>query len=168
MHQHDLARVVPVVIEYFQGERREMIAILVACAAMAVLAAGLFWATRDGFAKGLLLTVLASAAMLTAMAVGLLIRDPALSDSLVVSLRGAEAPVALASERARVTQVVANYPKYRLLAGAVGLAALLMLALSRLPWLHGVAAGLLLLVVAQTVIDRYSEQRARTYLVQLQ
>ena len=49
----------------------------------------------------------------------------------------------------------------------VGLAALLILALSRQPWLHGVAAGMLLLVVAQVVIDRYSENRATSYLAQL-
>ena len=47
------------------------------------------------------------------------------------------------------------------------MAALLILALSRQPWLHGAAAGMLLLVVAQVVIDRYSENRATSYLAQL-
>lgn len=37
------------------------------------------------------------------------------------------------------------------------------LALTKKPWAHGVAVGLLLMVVAQVVIDHYSERRAHRY-----
>ena len=67
-------------------------------------------------------------------------------------------------EQSRVFAVIDKYPRYRWAAGVFGLAALSILALSRQPWSHGVAAGLLLLVVAQVIIDHYSERRARAYL----
>lgn len=155
------------VLTYFDGERREMLSILGASALLATLAVAFFLTARDGFAKGLMITVLASATMLSATAVSLLTRDQHLIRSLTSGRGSDAAAVAVQQERNRIIAVIAKYPRYRLAAVAFGLAALAMLWLSRQSWLHGVAAGLLLLVIAQTVIDHYSERRARTYLDQM-
>jgi hypothetical protein len=45
--------------------------------------------------------------------------------------------------------------------------ALAAVALSRRAWVNGAAAGVLLLVIAQVMIDHYSEARALRYAGQL-
>ncbi|WOP14235.1 hypothetical protein [Ottowia sp. SB7-C50] len=161
------SNLIPAVLAYFQGERHEMLSILGVSGVLAAIVVLFFLTVRDSFARGLMVTVLVCAALLSATAITLLVRDQRLSQSLVSALSGATGPTAVEQEQTRITAVIGNYPRYRWGAAVVGLAALLILALSRQPWLHGAAAGMLLLVVAQVVIDRYSENRATSYLAQL-
>ena len=151
------------VVLYFAGERREMFAILAGSAGLALLSSWLLVATRDGFAKALMVTVLVSAFLLSATAVSLLARDAKLRTALASAVRSDGGGAGLAAERARVVEVISKYRYYRYSAVLIGVAALTALAVTRRGWVHGVAAGLLLLVVAQVIIDHYSERRARRY-----
>jgi len=162
-----LSNLIPAVLAYFHGERQEMLSILGASAVVAAAVAALFLTMRDGFAKGLMITTLVCAAVLSASAVSLLARDRTLSQSIVSAMEGTAATTVVEKEQSRIAAVIANYPLYRWAAVLVGIVALLLLVLVRQHWLHGVAAGLLLLVVAQVVIDRYSEARAASYLEQI-
>ncbi len=63
------------ILQYFHGERREMIAILAGSLVATLLTGGLFLLVRDSFVKALLVTVLISAALLSSTAGSLLARD---------------------------------------------------------------------------------------------
>ena len=164
MNPDALSELAPSVLDYFRGERHETLLILGTSAIMAIAVVAFFQFSRDGFAKGLMITVLACAVLLSATAISLLIRDTKLSQSIASGLSTRSASTIVQQEQSRVFAVIDKYPRYRWAAGVFGLAALSILALSRQPWSHGVAAGLLLLVVAQVIIDHYSERRARAYL----
>ena len=144
-----------------------MLSILGVSVLLMTVVVAFFFTTRDGFAKGLMVAVVACATLLSATAMGLLFRDNQLSQSLVSQLGSDAAATAVQQEQTRMVAVTGNYPRYRWAAAAIGCAALLILVFFRQPWLHGVAAGLLLLVVAQIIIDHYSEGRAATYLAQI-
>jgi hypothetical protein len=62
-----------------------------------------------------------------------------------------------------LAEVIRKYPLYRITAMVLGLVALIAVATLRRSAVVGVAAGLLVLVVAQWTIDHYSEERARRY-----
>lgn len=151
------------ILQYFHGERREMIAILAGSLVATLLTGGLFLLVRDSFVKALLVTVLISAALLSSTAGSLLARDARLRTDLVAAVQSAHGERALAGERTRVAAVISKYRYYRYGATGLGVLALLALTVSRKGWAHGAALGLLMLVMAQVVIDHYSEQRARGY-----
>lgn len=155
------------VVEYFAGERREMFIILVGSAVAVLPPLALLAVGRDGFAKTLTLTVVFAAFLLCGAAASLLARDGALKAQLLSQLSSPARQAAITTERERMVVVVSKYKYYRYGACVLGLVALAALALSRQGWMHGIAAGLLLLVFAQTLIDHYSERRARHYLLQL-
>lgn len=153
--------------EYFSGEYSEMLFILAGSVLFAALATWLWRVTRSGFAVGIGVTVLVAVVLLAGMATSLLVRDKGLSSSLLQSVSSPHGAEIVAEEVARIETVVSKYRYYRY--GAAVLAALSVLGLivTRRDWVHGVAAGLLLIVVAQVVIDHFSEQRARLYLTRL-
>lgn len=151
------------VLRYFEGERLEMLTLLAGCALFVMAALGLFLAARDGFAKGLLATVVVCASLLSATAGSLLGRDPTLRAALTSALAGPQAATAMDGEQARIGIVIGKYRWYRWAAVLLGVMAFTALLLTRQGWLHGMAAGVLLLVVAQVAVDHYSEQRARGY-----
>lgn len=153
--------------DYFRGERHEMLAILVGALALPLLAIGLYVAMRDGFAKGFAGAVLVSALLLAAAAASLLRRDPPLQAALEAGMRSPGATQAVASEADRIAGIVRRYPVYRYGALSLGLTALAAVVVTRRGWVHGAAAGVLILVVAQLIIDHYSERRASHYAVQL-
>ncbi|WP_176442624.1 hypothetical protein [Noviherbaspirillum humi] len=155
------------VLDYFAGERQEMLIILSGSAVLAIVAAWLWAATRTGFAMALAITVLVSASLLSAMAVSLLVRDKGLSGNVTQALGSEQRASAISAERERISVVISLYKYYRYAAAAVGVLALAGLLLTQRGWVHGLAAGLLLLVVAQTMIDHYSEKRARLYFEKL-
>ena len=158
------------IADYFRGERQEMLAILAGAGAMTLAAVGLYVAMRDGFARGFAGATLLAAVLLTGTAVLLLHRDPRLRADVEAGLRAAHAPAAhaaVAAEAARVAEVIRKYPYYRYGALALAAAALAAAALTRRAWVHGAAAGVLLLVAAQLAIDHYSERRASRYAAQL-
>jgi hypothetical protein len=153
--------------DYFRGERQEMLAILACSTGLLLLAAALHAVGRDGFSRGFGLTALLLAVMLSSTAGSLLLRDPPHQARLVAALQGTDARAVLAGEAARMAEVIRKYPYYRNGALALGLLALAGAALSRIGWVAGAAAGVLLLVVAQLTIDHYSEARATRYAGQL-
>lgn len=156
------------VAQYFQGERREMLAIITGSVLLTIVVVGFFLVVRDSFSKGLLVTVTICAALLVGTAASLLSRDAKLCDDLLAVEGSAQAHVAIVGERARVEAIIARYKYYRYGAAALGLLALAMLVASRRGWATGTAMGLLLLVLAQVMIDHYSEARAHHYLSWLQ
>lgn len=151
------------IARYFQGERHEMFAIVAGSALLLLLAGAILLLSRDPFAKALFVTVLVSAVLLSGTALSLLPRDARLHAELNTATQSAQAASALTGERVRVEEILSKYQYYRYAAALFGLIALAAVVLSRKGWAHGVAAGLLLLVVAQVIIDHYSEQRARQY-----
>jgi hypothetical protein len=153
--------------EYFSGEYSEMLFILAGSALLAALATWLWLASRSGFAIGFGATVLVSAALLAGMAVSLLVRDKALSSTVTQGVSSPHGGQMVAEEVARLETVVSKYRYYRYGAAVLAALSLLGLIVTSRGWVHGVAAGLLLVVVAQVVIDHFSEHRARLYLARL-
>ena len=153
--------------QYFDGERREMYAIVAGSLVCVGLALCLLLVARDGFAKGLMVVVVISAGLLSATAGSLLVRDAALRTELQLHFRSETAPQAVDGERKRLAVIIANYKYYRYAAFVLGFLALLAFVASQRGWVHGAAAGVLVLVLAQVVIDHYSKHRAQQYLEQL-
>ncbi len=153
---------------YFSGERHEGYAVLAFSAGLVIVAAGLHAAGREGFSGGFGVAALLLAALLSSTVISLMRRDAPHEATLVAGLRGRDANAALATEARRMAVVIRKYPYYRIAALSLGVLALAAVALSRRHWVNGAAAGVLLLVVAQVVIDHYSESRATRYAGQLQ
>lgn len=153
--------------EYFGGEYSEMLLILAGSALFAALATWLWLATRSGFAIGFGATVLVAVVLLAGMATSLLVRDKGLSSSLIQGISSPHGSQIVADEVARIETVVSKYRYYRYGAAVLATLSVLGLIATGRGWVHGVAAGLLLVVVAQVFIDHFSEQRARLYLTRL-
>lgn len=153
--------------EYFSGEYSEMLFILAGSVLFAVLAAWLWRETRSGFAIGFGVTVLVAVVLLAGMATSLLVRDKALSSSLIQGVSSPHGAQIVADEVVRIETVVSKYRYYRYGAAVLAAFSILGLIVTRAGWVHGVATGLLLVVAAQVIIDHYSEQRARLYLAHL-
>lgn len=153
--------------EYFNGEHREMLFILAGSALLVSLAAWLWQGTRSTFAMAFGVTVLVAAALLSATAASLLVRDKALANTLQQGARSPHRDQVVTDEIQRIETVVSKYHYYRYGAAALAALSVLGLFLSSRGWVHGIAAGLLLVVVAQVAIDHFSEQRARQYLSRL-
>jgi hypothetical protein len=149
--------------EYFRGERQEMYAILAFSVGLVLVAGLLHAAARDGFSRAFGIASLVLAVLLSSTAVSLLVRDPPHEARLAAAAQGGEARTALAAEEHRMAEVIRKYPLYRITAMVLGLVALIAVATLRRSAVVGVAAGLLVLVVAQWTIDHYSEERARRY-----
>ena len=155
------------VLGYFAGERQEMLLILSGSLLLSALALWLWMSTRTGFAAAFAITVITTAVLFSGTALSLFVRDQGLSTKVVQTMGTERQAEILATEHGRIAVVVSKYPIYRYASGVIAFIALLGLMLSSRGWVHGMAAGLLLLVVAQVLIDHYSEQRATTYFKQL-
>lgn len=153
--------------DYFRGERQEMLAILIGTLILAVAASALYVVVRDGFAKGFAVTVLLAAVALSSTAVSLLRRDPGLQTALDTAVRSPSIDMAVAAEAARVAEILRRYPYYRAGALVIGLIALAAVAITGRAWVHGAAAGVMILVASQLAIDHYSQQRAAGYATHL-
>jgi hypothetical protein len=148
---------------YFRGERSEMLSILAFSLAAVLVAGALHAVTRDGFSRGFGIATLASALLLSATAASLLRRDPPHQARLVANVRGTDPGASVAAEASRMAEVIRKYPSYRRVALGLAVLALVGVAATRIGWVNGAAAGILVLVVAQTVVDHYSEARAIRY-----
>jgi hypothetical protein len=153
--------------DYFKGEHHEMMLIFAGSAALTCIAAWLWFATRSSFTVGFGITVLVTAMLLCGTAASLLVRDKGLVDALTLNIGKPQQSQVLAKERARIEVVLSKYRYYRYSAAVLAALSVLGLLLTSRGWVHGVVAGLLLLVVAQVVIDHFSEQRATQYLAAL-
>lgn len=153
--------------EYFGGEFNEMLFILAGSVLLAGLAAWLWLATRSGFAKAFGTTVLVAAALFSGTAISLMVRDRDLSNSLVQVTNSPHRGQVVEQELKRIDTVVSKYRYYRYGAAVFAALSVMGLLLTHRGWVHGIAAGPLLVVVAQVFIDHYSEQRARQYLSRL-
>ncbi|WP_172205191.1 hypothetical protein [Niveibacterium sp. COAC-50] len=162
-----LAPLQSLIREYFKGEYHEMLLIFAGSAALTCIAVWLWVATHSGFAVGFGVTVLATAMLLCGTAASLLVRDKGLVEELTLSIGTPQQSQVLAKERARIEVVVSKYRYYRYSAAVLAALSVLGLLLTSRGWVHGVVTGLLLLVVAQVVIDHFSEQRATQYLAAL-
>lgn len=159
--------VVTLIGRYFAGERLEMVAILLGCTLVTLLAALLWSQDRGGFAAGLLTCVVGSSLMLSGTAVALLVRDSRLRSSLVEQVRRGETSTVRLVEAERIRVVIGKYPAYRRAAILIGLAGLACLWIWTRETVAGAVVGLLLLVAGQFIIDHYSERRANAYLTAL-
>lgn len=148
---------------YFAGEQRESVLIIAGAFLAVAFAVWLWAATRSSFAVSFGATVLLSGALLAVTAGSLLVRDKPLAERLLRGIASTDRTRVTAAEHERVGVILSKYRYYR--NGATILAALgiLGLLLDDRAWVHGISAGLLLLVVAQILIDHYSERRARIY-----
>lgn len=155
------------VSEYFGGEFNEMLFILAGSALLVGLATWLWFATRSGFAKAFGTTVLLAAALFSATAVSLMVRDKGLSNSLVQVANSPHRGQVVEQELKRIDTVVSKYRYYRYGAAVLAALSVIGMLLTHRGWVHGIAAGLLLVVVAQVFIDHFSEQRARHYFSRL-
>lgn len=153
------------VLDYFSGERHAMLLILVGAFLMAALAVWMWAATRSSFAIGFSGMVLAVSILLSGMAGGLRVRDRTLSRDIVEGIQSADQTATLKIERQRISTVIGKYAVYRRAVAIVAMLGLLALLLSDRSWVHGVAAGLLTLVIAQVLVDHYSQERAEAYLM---
>jgi hypothetical protein len=154
------------VLEYFSGERREMVLILCGSAILSALVFWMWITTRTGFALAFAATVLASAILFSATAVSLLQRDKGISAAIVQGIDTGQHASTIAAERERISVVLSKYRYYRYAASAIAVLALCLM-LSVRQWVHGLAAGLLLLVSVQVLIDHFSERRADVYFERL-
>ncbi len=152
------------VVEYFAGERWEMLLILGGSAVLAMLVAWMWIATRSEFALAFAATTLISALMMSAVAGSLLVRDKELSSLILHGIESPNRASVVNIERARIGVVASKYRYYRYGAAFIAALCVVGLMLSDRVWVHGIAAGLLILVVAQVLIDHYSERRAGIYL----
>jgi hypothetical protein len=154
---------------YFAGERTEMFWILGICAIVSLLVLGLWWVQRDGFSKSFAGVVMAGVLILTSVAVGILMRDPAHQAKLQTEVAApAQRAAALQTESQRMVKVIAAYPSYRYTFMALAIVALIAAFIWPLGWVNGLAAGFCVLFMALSVVDHYSEARAQIYLKQLQ
>lgn len=161
------AQVQSAALEYFVGERQEMLLILEGSLLLTALALWFWFTTRTGFSAAFAITAIAAAVLFSGTAFSLLDRDQGLANSVLQTLGTENQAATLTAERERISVVLSKYPYYRYAAGVSAFIALLGLILSNRGWIHGVAAGLLIVVVGQVLIDHYSERRAEDYLCKL-
>lgn len=165
---HDTLISSPSTVEaYFTGDRQEMWLILGGSALLLLLAAWLWLATRTGFAAAFAITVLAGTLLFSATAGSLLLRDRVLSAAVIEGVQSERKMSVIEVEHERIVEVVSKYRYYRYGAAIIGLVCMVALPFSSRGWVHGVVAALLLVVIAQVVIDHYSEHRNRNYLDEL-
>lgn len=148
---------------YFAGERHEALAVLGFLVALVLVAGSLHAVGRDGFSRGFGIVALLLAILMSPMVVSLMRRDARHQATLVAGLRSGDASAVVPAEVGRMAEVIRKYPYYRFSALGLGALALAAAALSRRGWVNGAAAGVLVLVVAQFMIDHYSEARAVRY-----
>jgi hypothetical protein len=153
--------------DYFRGEHSEMLLILAGSVVLAASATWLWLATRTSFSMAFMAMVLVAAGLLSTTAGSLLVRDKGLEAALTQGLASERREQVRKQELDRIEVVVSKYRYYRYGAAAIGTLGLLGLLLTHRAWVHGVAAGVMVLVAAQVVIDHFSENRARQYLGQL-
>ena len=154
-------------LDYFAGERAEMLIAIAAVLVVAASAAWLYLSSRSGFAMAIMMTVVLFGGVMAAGLASLMIRDRGASRVLTHTLQTNRYATAIAGEKARVSVVLAKFKYYRFGAVVLGVLAMAGLLLSGRGWIHGVAAGLLLVVFAQVVIDHFAEQRAHGYFEKL-
>jgi len=155
------------VLEYFAGERAEMVTAIAIFLAVAASAVWLFVYSRTGFALAFMITTVLAAGLMSAGLTSLMTRDRARSGELGAVLQTKQQPTVMVSEKQRMVVVLSKYRYYRYGAALIAVIAMAGVLLSHRGWVHGAAAGLLLVVVSQVLIDQFSEQRAKAYFERL-
>lgn len=155
------------VTEYFQGERSEMMALVVFSAASVGVSIALFAMTKDRFAKGLASVLLAMAVVFLSVAVPLLSRDARQRQEVVHHMTAGDAEPMVARESARMSDVIGRYAYYRYGYAAMLVAAAIIALGMRSSLVNGIAVGLVVFAATGLVVDHYSEERARVYQTRL-
>lgn len=149
--------------EYFAGERREMIIIVVTFIVITSYAVILLWQARSGFMVAFATIVAVCGGVSSVGAISLIARDRVISANLERQLSDGRGESEIITERARIGTVLTMYPVYRRIAALLVLLALSGLLFSRAGWVHGISAAILILIAGQTLVDHFSEQRALLY-----
>jgi hypothetical protein len=152
---------------YFAEERREDVLILILGIALLIGAGTLFAVTRDSFARAFGITVTLGVLVFGSGALSLLHRDGPHRAGLVKSVESEQSAVALTAESNRIRDVISRYIYYRWAVIALAVLGALLALLVDSGYARGIAVGLALMFAAQTLIDHYSEMRAREYSTQL-
>ena len=155
--------------DYFAGERREMIIILIMVPVVMVLAGYLLSVARDRFALGFAAVVFLIGITVTMTTVSLLMRDKKASQELTTAA-GSHQTVraAFEPEVLRMVKVVESYPYYRYGAMILVIVGFVAVFIFKNSLVNGIAAGLLLVASAQFIIDHHSESRATVYKVAIE
>lgn len=152
-----------VITSYFAGERNEMILIISTAIAASIVTIYLSSRIPSPLIRALNITVISAALLLAITALSLLIRDAAIQENLLSGLSTEQILLLLSAELQRINVIIDKYHVYRYISALLAIMSLLGVCISRHRYVHGVAAGLLLLVIAQLTIDHYSENRALRY-----
>jgi hypothetical protein len=154
--------------EYFRGERSEAWTLAACALGLALAGATFLWIVRDAFAVGLGPMLLLGALILATTSGTILIRDPGLHGSLMADLANPTAKVAtMVNEQARIARVLADFQLYTRGLLGLGVLAIALLVFVQAPIVRGIAAGLLVMLTAQSIIDHYGDTRAKVYAEQL-
>lgn len=101
------------VLEYFAGERAEMVTSIAVSLVVAAAAICLLIYSRTGFAFAFMITTVLAAGLMSAGLASLITRDAGKSRELRAVLAAGHSPVIMASEKRRMVVVLSEYRYYR-------------------------------------------------------
>ncbi|MBN9047370.1 MAG: hypothetical protein J0H18_17145 [Rhizobiales bacterium] len=153
---------------YFLGERQEGLWVLLMSTLLLALAGVLWFSQRDTFARGLGIIIVLGVVVFAIASVVVVQRSAPQKTTLVTAIESGDAASAIATETRRMDAVMKGYPRFRAIVSVLALIGVALALFSRNGTANGVAAGFAVLFFAQTMIDHYSEVRARHYLNVLQ
>jgi hypothetical protein len=155
--------------EYFRGERYEAWILAMSAMALALAGVALLWAVRDTFAFGLAPMLMVGALILATTAGTILIRDPGLQASLAADIANPTTKMAtMLNEQQRISRVLSDFRLYTKSFLGLGVLAIALLLVVQAPIVRGIAAGLLVMMAAQSIIDHYGDTRAKIYAARLE
>jgi hypothetical protein len=155
---------------YFASEAAEMYCILGGSGFIALCSLLLWFRFDDQFSSALAITLAVVALLLFATGASLLIRDGQNHTMLIDTLNGNDVRTTeqvIAGETGRMQKVADNYQNLRYTFAAFAFMGALLIIFSHHHLAQAIAVGLLVFAVSGTIIDRYSEVRALTYLSHL-
>ncbi len=148
---------------YFRAERLTGVSVALLGLLLILVSAWLWFAVKDGFARGLGVTLLVLALGALLGGIGLAVKTPGQVAKLTSSYQQNGVGV-VAVEGERMEKVVANFRLYRLIFYVLIAAALALLLFLNTPTAIGVAVGLLFAALLGISVDFYAEYRAQVYL----
>ena len=148
---------------YFRAEQLTGVGVAVLGLVLLIASVWLWFGLRDGFARGLGVTLLVLALGALVGGAGLAWKTPRQVAGLSQSYQQNGVGV-VAVEGERMEKVVANFRLYRIIFYVAIVAALGLLLFVNTPVAIGVAAGLLFAAIVGITVDTYAEHRAQVYL----
>ncbi|MEX2571700.1 MAG: hypothetical protein WD737_10420 [Gemmatimonadota bacterium] len=152
--------------DYFRGEKRESLVILVASSGLLAVGIGAIAIVGGPFARGLGIVVIATALVGAVVGATIVLRTDRQVASLV-DLWNSDRDRFAAEEGPRIGTVVRSFRLYRAVYAGATIAAILLLLLTDAPLAHGVAWGLLIFAGSGFTVDHFAESRAIRYAAQV-